>query len=106
MDMELARLQPDSPAAAEAPLRAIAWAVLCAQLAAERDLRRVLAADGRSPAAQSACGSFAPAVAAVLGASEHSVNPVALANDKALAGISAGAGGDGPADTSGARGQQ
>ena len=105
MDAEHTRFQPDSPVLADSPLRAIAWPVLCAQLAAERDLRRVLAADAAAP--QEPVGSFAPAVAAVLNAAaERPVNPVALTNVKAPAGISAGTGENSPADTIGARGQQ
>lgn len=115
MKFDLARIsggsERDGEDSAAAPLRAIHWPVLCAQLSAERDLRRLLAGD--AAAAGAVPGSFAPGVAAVLRAAggsaaapgEESVNPEGLANGKASPGMTGGAGDSSPDDTNAARGQ-
>ena len=106
------------PSACEAPrqdgesdaLRPLDWNTLMARLGAERDLRRELA-NGLAavqPVADFACGA-----ALITGGSPHNayhdargINPDALINRKATAGIAAAARTTAPVATYDARGQQ
>jgi hypothetical protein len=85
---------------ADAALHPLEWDGLCARLAAERDLRRALS----DHAPQAGAASFAPALSVAWRGpwpDAPGVNPAALANGKAAAGMGSEAGDADRADLGG-----